>query len=102
MVTNGAADRHEVGSAKWLWDGWEVPELSGKGLLPLLKSLRFFFSNGLISPRTHTEYRKPRRAFPVPILSSTNAHARHGSLTLPGVLCMEPAGKTSEMCGTRE
>lgn len=77
-------------------------KLFGKSLLPLFKALRFPFSNGLISPEPPAEDGTPNCAFPTPILSATHALAHGGSSPRPGVLCLEPAGRTAEMHGAGE
>lgn len=84
MATHRAFDRHEVGSAKWLWDGVGGGQNS-LGRVSCLCSNPCGFSSQMDSsppgPTQSTE--SPKCAFPTPILSATSAHAHHGSFTTP-------------------
>lgn len=85
--------------------GWcgRWPEALWGGFLAFAQSLKVSLLKWTHTPSPQpAEYTKPNCAFPRPILSATHAHAHCGSSPFPGVLCMEPARKASEVGGTRE
>lgn len=73
-------------------------ELFGKlSLLAFVQSLEVSLLKWTHSPASSpAEDGTLSCAFPTPVLPATNACAHGGSSPLPGVLCVEPAGRASE------
>lgn len=63
MVTNGAADRHEVGSAKWLWDGLGGARALWEGSLAFAEILEIFLLKWTHLPQDPHRVQKAQMCF---------------------------------------